>query len=80
MLGSFVLATSASAQSDAENTYVKVVIGAITVVGLVILVAVFKLGKFIARKIRPNTPIGLQRAAGGALLLASFLLIAGLGK
>lgn len=75
-----LFSTSTLASSEAENTYVSVAIGAISVIGLILFVGLYKLGKAVARKVRPAASLGLQRAAGVAFLVASFLLMSALGK
>ena len=70
----------AFAESSGKDMYVSAVIGAASIIGLVLLVGIYKLGKFVVLKVRPTTSIALQRTSGVMFVFAFFLLISGFGK
>lgn len=65
----------AVAQATPEETYVRIVTGAISIIGLMAVIAIYKLGKFLARKARPAISAGFQRTAGVAFVFAFFFLL-----
>ena len=74
------LAHPAFAQSAAENAYVKGATGAIAVIGLILIVGIYKLGKVAILKVKPTTSLSLQRTSGFLFVVAFFILFSAFGK
>lgn len=74
------IAHPAFAQATAKDAYVSAVIGAISAIGLILIVGMYKLGKVLILKVRPTTSLGLQRMSGVMFVVAFFLVVSAFGK
>ena len=75
-----ISAYPAFAQSTAKDTYVSGAIGAISFIGLVLVVGIYKLGKLLVLQLRPTSSLAIQRLSGASLVIASFMLLSLFGK
>ena len=80
LLLTVLTSSSVFGQSTAQDAYVKGAIGAISVIGLILLIGVYKLGKVLVLKVKPAAPRWIQRTSGAALVVAFFILASAFGK
>ena len=63
------------ASDDAsKQVFVQGAIGAISVIGLIIFVGVYKLGNYLVRRMKEDASVWIQRCGGIAALFVLFLL------
>jgi protein-S-isoprenylcysteine O-methyltransferase Ste14 len=74
------IAHPAFAQATAEDIYFRTATGAMSVIGLILIVGMYHLGKVLILKVRPTTSLGLQRMSGVMFVIAFFLVISAFGK
>lgn len=70
-----LIVQTAYAQSTAEDTYVSISFAVLSTVGILMLVGVYKLGKFFILKILPTASISIQRASGVVFILVIYALM-----
>jgi len=68
------------AESTGRDAFVSGVIGAASIVGLILIVGIYRLGKILVLKLKPTTSLRAQRVSGVMLVFAFFLLASAFGK